>query len=785
MKKIKSQKGSRPSLSTEFQARIPICLIYIFFIFWVYIVAKNYYSRNPVHLGFLAHIFSLAYYSNLPNPNYLNVLMNHFMRMIFLLLILCAGYGLGAKLSKLFKIAEKTSLLEHFLFSIGLGLGGIILFVFGIGILGLLYKGIVLLFLVIFSCFGLYETVKKKLWLLGSRNRFAWFEVLLVIILLLASLIFLIGALSPDTYYDSMVYYLSVPQHWIQHHRIITLPYNTLSHMMFNISLLYTVGLMLKDEILAKLINFSLGILTIFTIYVFCRKYFNRQIGLLAMGIFYTIPVTAIVSQRAGIELGLAFFETLAVFAFINWCQQTRELANQPQPKADSPPAETNKQINQQTIVKKKWLIVSAIFTGLAVGGKYISGFSAFGLFLSIFFKTLFFDKGKFSHALRNTFLFALFSIIVFSPWVIKNLINIGSPIYHPSFANFIKYPNARYVFSFVAEPTSGLKLRSIFLLPWTVTMGIETQEPFPGPVFLLVLPFLFLFGKLDKLTKYLLFYFSILYLIWALIACYVRYFLPSLPVISVILAVYILKANLPQIFKKVILLVISLAFLGNIYFILLMQKINQNPLPVVLGLESRKEYLSTQRPTYPNPYYGVIDWANQNLPETAKILFMGEARELYAEKRTITGWIDTYTPAVVFSRSAKNGDELWGKLKKEGITHILLNVPEVRRLTDILHWEGEDLKVFLEFWNKYVKEIYKDVADISIPHQGIYSMKKQVPHWWKQYHMDPRNYVYLYEILLPEEAEKPHPVPLNFFLMPELYSPQKWEKIKKYFNLS
>ncbi len=216
------------------------------------------------------------------------------------------------------------------------------------------------------------------------------------------------------------------------------------------------------------------------------------------------------------------------------------------------------------------------------------------------------------------------------------------------------------------------------------------------------------------------------------------------------------------------------------------MQKLNQNSLPIVLGSESRKDYLSTQRGGYPNPYYGVIDWANHNLPETAKILFIGEARELYAERKTIAGWADDYHPVVMFSRSTKNGKELWKKLKEERVTHILFNVPEARRLAgyDMLHWEGEDLKVFLEFWNKYVKETYKDIADISVPHQGIYSMKKQVPNWWQHYQIDPKNYVYLYEILSPEEAEKPHPAPLNFFFTPELYQKERWGKIKKYFNL-
>lgn len=308
----------------------------------------------------------------------------------------------------------------------------------------------------------------------------------------------------------------------------------------------------------------------------------------------------------------------------------------------------------------------------------------------------------------------------------------------------------------------------------------------FPGPIYLLFLPLILFFRKIDRNQKYLLIYFGLSYFFWILITWALRYFTPGLAVLAIIITYSLFQDKLLKKFFFPLAIVLTLY---NTYWstVMVLHPMNNDPLGVVFGLESKKDYLSRIHPGYyPPPYYSVIDYANQTLPKEARILFLGEARGYYSERPFITSLVDNFTPIIVWAGASSNAEELYQKVRKEKITHILFNLPEARRLAgyDVLHWEGKDLKVFLEFWNKYVKEIYKNIADISIPHQGIYSMKKQVPNWWQNYALDPRNYVYLYEILSPEETEKPHPVPLNFFFIPELYTKERWEKIKNYFHL-
>jgi len=199
-------------------------------------------------------------------------------------------------------------------------------------------------------------------------------------------------------------------------------------------------------------------------------------------------------------------------------------------------------------------------------------------------------------------------------------------------------------------------------------------------------------------------------------------------------------------------------------------QKMSQNPLGYVLGLQSKEEYLSIQRPTYVCPYYQTINWANKNLPEGSKIVFLGETRPCYSERKVFTHSVSDFNPLVLWCKNVRDEKELRGKLLQEGVTHILLNIPEARRLGgyDIFQFEEKDFEIFCKFWNKYVREIYHGIADVTL-NNGIRGSK--IPEFWNSYTKSAFNYVYLYEIMSEEEANKPHERPYNFFLHKELFA--------------
>jgi hypothetical protein len=225
----------------------------------------------------------------------------------------------------------------------------------------------------------------------------------------------------------------------------------------------------------------------------------------------------------------------------------------------------------------------------------------------------------------------------------------------------------------------------------------------------------------------------------------------------------------------------VILVGVSNLVFTVSIELTSMNPWGVVKGAQSKAEYLSAMRPSYPNPYYGVAEWINRNLPENSTVMLLGEYRGFYFERKFETQTVVDHTSLVLMLKEARNADDLYDALGKKGITHILLSIPEGRRLAsyDTLDFEPSQMKVLIQFWNRYITEVHRDIGDLSLPQQGIYSMRKQQPEWWQRYSSDPNNYIYLYEILSREDSQKPHIVPLNRFLTPELYPPARWEQLK------
>jgi len=174
------------------------------------------------------------------------------------------------------------------------------------------------------------------------------------------------------------------------------------------------------------------------------------------------------------------------------------------------------------------------------------------------------------------------------------------------------------------------------------------------------------------------------------------------------------------------------------------------NPFDLLTGLETRDHYLSLTRPGYPYPSYETFKYINENLPEDVKIMIIGEAKVHYLKRDFIYNDVHNFTPVVEWTKVSKNEDELYKKIEEEKITHILINTFEATRTLyyGYLNWNEEEIKIFDQFWRKYVEEI----------HTGYYG-------------------VHLLRILSPEESVKPHRVPRDYLY--DLFYQEKVDAIK------
>ena len=130
----------------------------------------------------------------------------------------------------------------------------------------------------------------------------------------------------------------------------------------------------------------------------------------------------------------------------------------------------------------------------------------------------------------------------------------------------------------------------------------------------------------------------------------------------------------------------------------------------VVAGKVSEASYLGSMHASYPTPPYDALVWMNENLPKSARVLFAGESRSYYLERRAIPSSIPGPQPVVVWAREARTGAELAQKMRAAGVTHIFLNLMEALRTDSYreFQWDPASWAVFDDFWTHSTRLIWK-----------------------------------------------------------------------------
>ncbi|HRY30325.1 MAG TPA: glycosyltransferase family 39 protein, partial [Elusimicrobiota bacterium] len=301
--------------------------------------------------------------------------------------------------------------LENALHSIAMGAALFILLFFVLGMLGLWYK--VILLGIPMAVFVLAGIDNQELF---SPERFArpaaftssfrLLDKILVVSTLFVLLFYLIQTLAPETFYDSLVYHLALPQLWLLEHRIVPVPHNLFSGSPMNTELLYALALALSGDALAKLFHYALGIGCLALLLAVGRRVSSTRAGLAAALLFATPPMMARLFSNSAVEYGTAFFSLAALLALLTGLEK------------------------ENVLQRRNWLLVCGFFCGVAFGTKYTAWALLPALSLGAFVhwradparrpadfgKTLIYLCGP-------AFLFVL-------PWLLKNTLFFGNPLY-------------------------------------------------------------------------------------------------------------------------------------------------------------------------------------------------------------------------------------------------------------------------------------------------------------------------------------------------------------------
>lgn len=497
-----------------------------------------------------------------------------------------------------------------------------------------------------------------------------------ICIALILTVVISIGILGsvPPVDRDSLTHHLYVPKLYLKHGGIYEIPSIEFSYFPMNLELLYTAALYFSNDILPKYIHFVFALMTAWLIFRYLKFRLNTLYALYGVLLFLSIPIIVKLSITAYVDLGLIFFTLFSIIYLLKWIEDDFRL---------------------------KYLVISAIGCGLGLGTKYN------GL-ITLFLLTLFvpFSYSRMSSGENKSFLkplgycavYFFVSLLVFSPWMARNIIWKHNPVY-PLYDSWF-HPQAPKPFESLTEEESDqapkrmnhfLIRKYVFHEPWWQTALIPVRIFFEGKdddpanfdgkltPLILFMPFFAFFRIRNKaapfryeISTYLSF--SVLFLLYAFVTTdmRIRYIAPIIAplVILSIIGLYDLTGYIREITsEKRRAWIQACAWAGVLalfpanYLIGQFEKVNA--IPYISGQIDRDTYITEFRPEYP-----AIRFVNQHLPRTAKILAVFLGNRGYYFDRDVLFDMKLPIPAVAVEGSGQAVADL---LRRQGITHLLI----------------------------------------------------------------------------------------------------------------
>ncbi|MDH4207439.1 MAG: phospholipid carrier-dependent glycosyltransferase [Anaerolineae bacterium] len=545
--------------------------------------------------------------------------------------------------------------LEELILAAGAGLGFVSLLILALGLAGGLHRWLVYV-LALAACLVLRRDLGRTLRVLGSLTRPPLpspLDRLLIGYVLLALGLALLFCLTPPVDWDGQAYHLTGPKLFIELGRItggIDIPYLGFPSLL---EMLFLAGMLLKSDIVAKLVHFAYGALTVGLLYSFARRHLRAQRPWLASAIYLSAPSIVLISTWAYVDLGVAFYTFAAFYGFVTWTE----------------------------LRDNRWLALTGIVSGFALGVKYTSVLTPIVLGLLLIWEL---RRDRIAPILRQLSIFCLPAAALACPWYLKNWALTGNPFYPFFFGGHFWDEFRAWWFS---RWGTGLLHEPLRLLgaPWEMTvMGVEGKLGYQasiGPVLLACLP-LVLVALLrtndNRRTKTLL-YAVVLggshYLLWlggvaqSELLRQTRLLFPIFPVLAMLASVGLERLSVLDVkgfsSQRFVLLALALALCLNALSFLVSLGAD-NPSPFILGMETRDQFLERHL----GDYYRAISYVNEELPPSAKVLFLWEPRSYYCRVECLPDAILDRFMHLRYRYGDAEG--IAEHLRTQGISHVL-----------------------------------------------------------------------------------------------------------------
>jgi 4-amino-4-deoxy-L-arabinose transferase-like glycosyltransferase len=380
--------------------------------------------------------------------------------------ITLAAWTVGQRLSQWFVNGLFAESLEALVFQLAIGFASLSYALFALACVGL-YRGPVVggivILLAVCGCLSAPRVLKRAVRSFRVPRRA---DVGLVLCAGAAVACGLIAALAPETEYDALWYHLHLPARWLAVGRPIDLIEEYISLYPLAWEMLYGAAMALGGPVAAKGVHFVCLPLVAMTASLLTARLFPRANPWVAAALVVTAPTVLWESTTAYIDLALAWYMSLAVYALLRY----------------------------DRLRDRRWLIVGAIVMGTALGIKHL-GLVALAI-TSIVLAVREARVATGRSAARTVAVFAAIALAIASPWYVRAYAASGNPVFPEMYAVFGARPGTRW------SPDAERSLRRfkdhfgrsrtaahLATLPWDVTVHSASYGGTFGPLFLILVP--------------------------------------------------------------------------------------------------------------------------------------------------------------------------------------------------------------------------------------------------------------------------------------------------------
>ena len=465
-------------------------------------------------------------------------------------------------------------------------------------------------------------------------------------------------ALAPIVAWDSLAYHLVGPKLFIEAGRFVhplnipQLGFPLLGQMHF------TLGMLLIGDGVTPLFHFGYGLMTIGLTVVLARRAFSQETAWMAALVLLSIPTFFTLMGWPYVDITLMFYTTAVFYVFYLWTQ------------------------NKQT----GWSVVLGMMFGFSGGLKYTAVATPIAITISLIWVS---RRDGILEIAKRLVIIGGVALLLVSPWLLENYLTTGNPVY-PFMINDAIFWDDWWAWWY-DMPGTGLATTA----PWRLltapleatiagTEGTDFYEATIGPFILGILFLLpFVWGKFSRQEKrmsaFMLLIIAVNLLLWLnglartallLRARFLFLIFGVTAVLDGLILVRLRRFKTPQLdtpwlIQTVLGLTLILMLVSELLSFVVI-----NPLPAILGKESRSHYLTRRLGEY---QIAIEEGVNQ-LPPGSAVQFFWEPRtydcaeQVVCHPDLILGEFLHLTQGLDY-----NTDEIVTEWQHQGITHVLL----------------------------------------------------------------------------------------------------------------